>query len=58
MVIIKLTTKKKEKKKRKKDNLKMCRQNISNLMRICLREDQIKFNKNLFRVQLFNLKRQ
>ena len=36
----------------------MCRQNISNLMRICLREDQIKFNQNLFGVQLFNLKRQ
>lgn len=53
IVIIELT-----KKKKKKDNLKMCRQNISNLMRICLREDQIKFNQNLFGVQLFDLKRQ
>ena len=50
IVIIELT--------KKKDNLKMCRQNISNLMRICLREDQIKFNQNLFGVQLFDLKRQ
>ena len=57
IVIIELT-KKEKRKKRKKDNFKMCRQNISNLMRICLREDQIKFNQNLFRVQLFNLKRQ
>ena len=54
IVIIELT----KKKKKKKDNLKMCRQNISNLMRICLREDQIKFNQNLFGVQLFDLKRQ
>ena len=57
IVIIELT-KKEKRKKRKKDNLKMCRQNISNLMRICLREDQIKFNQNLFGVQLFDLKRQ
>ena len=59
IVIIELKKNKKNKRKEiKKDNWKMCRQNISNLMRICLREDQIKFNQNLFGVQLFNLKRQ